>query len=1517
MYNLSRVLLGCLMSFSIQISAQIMPMGSGSYTLQLPPPDAAGRNMNPAGIPRISGAALTKPIATSDWWTGLLTNNDATNGANLYNYPMSLKGGASGLVLSYTFLGGGANDTRQPMSPDQPLVLGVSGLTGIFPTVSDYSDWTVTASWNSSGHSFNATIGMGMPFVYCTKGSSDVASVTINAGTVTVLSEMILVTNSLSGSNFAVYAPVGSTWTVTDKTFTSTLAGKNYFSVAMLPPGTVAATAANDFKQFAYVFPSSTDVKWSYDNNTSTVRSVFSVIADVKEGAGTMVLLGLLPHQWAHLGGSSPQPQPGYYHYNTSRGEMKLIASNTFSIENKFKGILSTLPNLAKYSPGFDPASLNSKIELVKGEGLALWTDSYNEGIAMNRLIQVAKIADQTGNLVARDQIVNTVKNRLENWFKADPGENAFLFYYNTMWTTLIGYPAGYSADANLNDHHFHYGYFISAAAAIEQFQPGWAAKWGPMVNMLIRDVANWDKSDTKFPFLRNFNPYAGHSFASGLLNTEPHGNNQESSSEAMNFNASLINWGELTGNNTIRDLGIYLYTTEQTGIEEYWFNMNKRNFGSGYSQMMCSRVWNDGYDNGTFWTGDIAAMYGIEMFPLTGSSLYLGHNITYVQNLWNDMKVKTAVLSNTPNDNLWYDIYWSYLALADAKSALTLYNAYPGYKPKGGCSDAQTYHWLHSLDGSGSVDASVTANYPIAMTFNKSGDKTYVAHNYGTSEITVDFSDGFSMPVPGRTMKTSKDIAVTAALSASASKVAKNGNVTLSSVTTGSGITKVEFFDGDVLTGTSTTAPYSVTATNLEAKVHSFFAKVYIGNALQLSNIVSVIVGSQLPYSGTAVSIPSQIIEAGNYDSYEGGIGQNITYFDFTPANEAGTFRSPEYVDAGPAPGEGNTVSFIENGEWLTYSVNIAQSGTYDLSFRYTSGNAAGGGPFHIEVDGTTVAANIIFGFTDTNWNSWTTKLISGIILPAGQHVLKLVFDNGGFNIGRMSFTYKGIASPALSVSATTLSIPMMAASSGTFDILSNIGWTLTSDQSWLNVSSLSGFGNSTITVTAMENRLMSPRTALIKVSGAGMNDQIITVIQQAGGMSYLMVSPDNLPISDSAGTETIDINSNVSWKVVCDQSWLTVSNSSGTGSAQITLSVLSNSGLTDRIANVTVSATGLPDKTVKVTQSAAPLPLTLPIDFESGSYSFVDFNGGTGSVINNPYPSGINTSNRVARIIRNGGATWAGSYLLLAGKIDFSAGTTFKMKIYSPKSGTQVHLKLEGDAGAVAEVQASTTMADSWENMSWDFSGHPSNTYNKLTFMFDFGVVGDGSTNSTFYFDDIVLGTNSVGLLNVSSGSLTISGQANSTKTFDITSNIGWTVLSDQTWLTSNMSGGSGNSTITLSATANPTIASRTAIVTVSGIGVVSQIITVSQEGGTTGVSDVPAVRFSIFPNPASAVLYINTLLDLKYFSIFDMNGKLVLNGKIVENQIKVDNLLNGMYSLRIDYKSGYIITKFIKQE
>jgi len=71
---------------------------------------------------------------------------------------------------------------------------------------------------------------------------------------------------------------------------------------------------------------------------------------------------------------------------------------------------------------------------------------------------------------------------------------------------------------------------------------------------------------------LRFFDVYEGHGWANGsqLFGA---GNNQESSSESMNFSSGLILWGAATHNQEIRDLGIYLYTTELQAIEQYWFD--------------------------------------------------------------------------------------------------------------------------------------------------------------------------------------------------------------------------------------------------------------------------------------------------------------------------------------------------------------------------------------------------------------------------------------------------------------------------------------------------------------------------------------------------------------------------------------------------------------------------------------------------------------------------------------------------------------------------------------------------------------------------------------------------------------------------------------------------------------------------------------------------------------------------------------------------------------------------------
>ena len=148
------------------------------------------------------------------------------------------------------------------------------------------------------------------------------------------------------------------------------------------------------------------------------------------------------------------------------------------------------------------------------------------------------------------------------------------------------------------------------------------------------------------------------------------------------------------------------------------------------------------------------------------------------------------------------------------------------------------------------------------------------------------------------------------------------------------------------------------------------------------------------------------------------------------------------------------------------------------------------------------------------------------------------------------------------------------------------------------------------------------------------------------------------------------------------------------------------------------------------------------MPVDFENAQVTnedFINFNGGAGYVVYNPLIDDDNPSESVGVIIRDGGDIWAGSYLELEDYLDFSTNTHISMSVYTPISGLMVKFKLEGDNGAQTERDTYTTLSDNWETLTWSFAGEPLNTYNKLVLMFDFGNIGDGSTNSTFYFDDI----------------------------------------------------------------------------------------------------------------------------------------------------------------------------------
>ncbi|GAB3929620.1 hypothetical protein GCM10028827_23970 [Mucilaginibacter myungsuensis] len=152
------------------------------------------------------------------------------------------------------------------------------------------------------------------------------------------------------------------------------------------------------------------------------------------------------------------------------------------------------------------------------------------------------------------------------------------------------------------------------------------------------------------------------------------------------------------------------------------------------------------------------------------------------------------------------------------------------------------------------------------------------------------------------------------------------------------------------------------------------------------------------------------------------------------------------------------------------------------------------------------------------------------------------------------------------------------------------------------------------------------------------------------------------------------------------------------------------------------------------------------LPFDFESTAlvFSLAEFDGGALSIVANPQVNGINTSTRVAKMVKNNGQTWGGGVIVLPAPIDFSGSKIFKVKVWSPRVGAKFLLKVENmtNGGISFEKEGTATVANAWETLTFDYSGiNTTNSYQKIVVICDNGTKGDGTANYTWLFDDITL--------------------------------------------------------------------------------------------------------------------------------------------------------------------------------
>ena len=276
------------------------------------------------------------------------------------------------------------------------------------------------------------------------------------------------------------------------------------------------------------------------------------------------------------------------------------------------------------------------------------YIDPYNAGKELSRVARLAIIADKLQLNDIADAFTKKLTAYISVWLDY---KSANPLVFDKSWGGMISCGCTYvwleqeqkarcannvkslecpvlrdvNADfgnGHFNDHHFHYGYFLYAAAVAAKLDPVWAKSYNDKVLLLLRDIANPNAEDPYFPQFRHFDWYLGHSWASGIVSS-PNGKNQESTSEAVNAHYGIYLWGLATQHKPLAEMGELMMLTESHSAKYYWYGAGDV-FPKGYVHDMAGIVHDLLFEFQTYFGPQTYFVHGIHVLPLTGATTFL-----------------------------------------------------------------------------------------------------------------------------------------------------------------------------------------------------------------------------------------------------------------------------------------------------------------------------------------------------------------------------------------------------------------------------------------------------------------------------------------------------------------------------------------------------------------------------------------------------------------------------------------------------------------------------------------------------------------------------------------------------------------------------------------------------------------------------------------------------------------------------------------------------------------------------
>ncbi|KAF1317488.1 putative endo-1,3-beta-glucanase, partial [Globisporangium splendens] len=651
--------------------------------------------------PRFMAAGLvgSKAIPTNNWWGNMIA---ATTDAqvqpawvNPYTVRPSIVSAPYGLSISYPYPTRGYGGSTGNGNANKFYLHGIidefvfSATEFTSPPAFEIYGWddlSVQLRFSKGSTKFESTLVSGMAFATA-KYAGLTPSFSTAYAIISINGQNAVSGLQLTSDRFVMAFNNGQTWTLYFSTAialrvdgVSKLVGVAPFTgtsrVALIPTASVQTI----FDQGFFCVLEGGDVEAKDENS-------YSYNWKTSGNCGTGLLHYAQIHHVDTLDRTSAAEAGGVEAYSTTRGKMTALLTKTSPPVWRFTDTTSIpVDFFPPRKPSASVVAAQNLKAILTADIRAAWSlpldgSYYFNGKAAQKYASLCLMASDS-SVVGTDTSLRTeCVTKLENIlvpFLANQWANSL--YYDTIYRGILSSQGFKTNDANAdfgntmyNDHHYHYGYWITTAAIVNYLDPAWSriSELNRMAGFMIRDVANPSWTDAYFPKFRNFDWYRGHSYSHGVTPFAD-GKDQESTSEDINFHYGLTLFGQVTNNPDLTRIGKLMLKLDTRAIQTY-FLMTDANQAQP-AQIRPNKVTGIMFDNkidyATWFSAEKYAIHGIQMIPISPVTEFV-RTRQFVEQEWNQVLSREAIIVNNDVSNTWMSLLYANYATVNKDVAM------------------------------------------------------------------------------------------------------------------------------------------------------------------------------------------------------------------------------------------------------------------------------------------------------------------------------------------------------------------------------------------------------------------------------------------------------------------------------------------------------------------------------------------------------------------------------------------------------------------------------------------------------------------------------------------------------------------------------------------------------------------------------------------------------------------------------------------------------------------------------